>query len=130
MSFREKIAWISLVLTLAVYGGYFAAGGFTSFLGLVGATVLFVVLTVLFTIVASVLSPKDASAPRDEREWLIAHKSAHIAYFVVATGAFMAIGALFFDVDRLIVANGLFFAMILGEVVSDTAQIVYFRRGV
>ncbi|MBV9993023.1 MAG: hypothetical protein JOZ72_17225 [Alphaproteobacteria bacterium] len=130
MAFREKISWISLVLTLAVYGGYFAVGGFASFLGLVGATVLFVVLMVAFTIVVSVISPKDASAPKDERERLIAYKSVYIAHFVVAGGAFMAIGALFFDIDRLIVANGLFFAMILGEVVSDTAQIVYFRRGV
>ena len=130
MSFREKSTWISLIVTLLVYGGYFITGGFTSFMGLAGATAVFVTWIVALTIVSAVLWPRDANAPADERERLIAHKSAHIAYYVVASGGFIAIGALFFGIDRVLVANGLFFAMVLGETINDAAQIVYFHRGV
>lgn len=130
MSYRERSAWISLIVTLVVYGGYFLSGGFSSFLGLVGATVAFVIAMVVLTVISAILSPRDANAPADERERLIAHKSAHVAYYIVASGGFVAIGALFFGIDRVLVANGLFFAMVLGEAVNDGARIVYFRRGV
>ena len=61
MAFREKSAWITLVTTLIVYGGYFALvvpriasgsyGGF-QFVGLLsGAIVLIVILQVGLTIV-------------------------------------------------------------------------------
>lgn len=130
MSYHEKSAWMSLVVTLFVYGGYFASGGFTSFAGLIEATVTFVVAMVVLSVISALLSPRDAEAPMDERERLIAHKSAHIAYYIVLIGGFVAIGALFFEIDRVVVANALFFALILGECVNDGARIVYFRRGI
>ena len=44
--------------------------------------------------------------------------------------AVIAIGAMFYGAERILVANALFFALVLGEVAKDVAQIVYFRRGV
>ncbi|MEI9933233.1 MAG: hypothetical protein WDM89_22545 [Rhizomicrobium sp.] len=74
MSFREKSAWISLMAYLAIYGFYFAnvAAALTHgnadgshFLGLFAeSVVLFVVATIVFTVVIAVLSPKDAQAPQ------------------------------------------------------------------
>jgi hypothetical protein len=130
MSFREKSTWISLLASVAIYGGYFATGGVSSFGGLVGATILFVIAMIVLTVCAAILAPRDASRPADEREKLIALKSARVALVVITTGALAAIWAMFFGTDRVLVANGLFFALVLGEIAKDTAQIVYFRRGV
>src|SRR6185312_6640035 len=130
MPFREKAAWISFFASVAIYGSYFASGGMASFGTMVGATVLFVLVMIVLTVVAAVFSPRDASRPADERERLIALKSSRIALVVITTGALGAIGAMFLNIDRILVANGLFFALVLGEVGKDVAQIVYFRRGV
>lgn len=130
MSFREKSAWISLFASVVIYGSYFASGGVSSFGALVGATVLFVLVMIVLTVLAAVMSPRDASQPADEREKLIALKSARVALIVITIGAIAAIGAMFYGADRVLVANGLFFAMVLGEIAKDSAQIVYFRRGV
>ncbi|HWA92336.1 MAG TPA: hypothetical protein VG889_20025 [Rhizomicrobium sp.] len=130
MSFREKTAWISLFASLAIYGSYFATGGMASFGAMVGATILFVIVMIVLTVAAAIFARRDASAPADEREKLIALKSSQVALVAIATGALGAIAAMFWDIDRVLVANGLFFALVLGEVGKDIAQIVYFRRGV
>lgn len=137
MPFREKTAWISLLATLAVYGGYFAslalAGGeerpAAAFGRLVGATVLFIVLMIVLTVITAVLAPKDAAAPPDEREKLISLKASQFSYFALSSGAFAAIVALFVGTDRFFTANFLFFALIVAEIAKDAAQIVHFRRG-
>jgi hypothetical protein len=138
MSFREKIAWISLVATVVVYGGYFASltvpasgGGrlAASFGLLVGATVLFIIAMIVLTVFAAVLAPRDAAAPPDEREKLISLKASQFSYFALSSGAFTAIVALFVGTDRFFTANFLFFALVVSEIAKDAAQIVYFRRG-
>jgi len=138
MPFREKIAWISLVATLVVYGGYFVSltvswGGegwiSDSFGLLVGTTVLFVVVMIALTVVAAVLAPADAAAPADEREKLISLKASQFPYFALSSGAFTTIVALFVGTDRFFAANFLFLSMIVAEVAKDAAQIFYFRRG-
>ena len=78
MPFREKSAWISLLLYLGIYGFYFTqvataltrgeADG-THFLALFGqSVVMFVIATIVLTVVAAVWAPKDAQAPKDERK--------------------------------------------------------------
>jgi len=137
MSFREKIAWISLAVTVAVYGGYFvfltARGGegwlSDSFGLLMGTTVLFIVLMIALTVVAAVLAPADAAAPVDEREKLISLKASQFSYFALSSGAFTTIVALFVGTDRFFAANFLFFSLIVAEIAKDAAQIFYFRRG-
>lgn len=129
MSFREKSAWISLFASVVIYGSYFVSGGLSSFGAMVGATILFVIAMIVLTVFAAVLAPRDARQPADEREKLIALKSSQIALVMITTGALGAIGAMFLNIDRILVANGLFLALVLGEVGKDAAQIVYFRRG-
>ncbi len=138
MPFREKIAWISLVATLVVYGGYFASltasrngeGWLSDSFGLlVGTTVLFIVLMIALTVAAAVLAPQDAAAPADERERIIGLKASQFSYFALSSGAFTTIVALFVGTDRFFAANFLFFSLIVAEIAKDAAQIVYFRRG-
>jgi hypothetical protein len=83
MSFREKGAWISLLSMSGIYGAYFwsvihtgtAAGGFR-FGSLLKTIIAPVFVQVGLTVMAAILTPKDAKAPRDEREKLIELNSA------------------------------------------------------
>jgi len=138
MSFREKSAWISLLAYLAIYGFYFANvalargeadGG--HFMGLLSkSVVLFVLVTVVLTIILAIGAPKDAQTPEDEREKLIKLKANSAAGYVLATGVVVAIGALYFDAKSFLVINLLFFVLVMFEVFKIAAQLVLTRRGV
>lgn len=140
MSFREKAAWISLVVSIGVYVFYFAqavpalahgnTGGGYYFGLLVGTTVLFVIALIVLTVVVAVLAPKDAKTPLDEREKLIGLKASQLAGASLSAGAFMTILALFLGANRFFAANFLFFSMGISETLKSGAQIFYYRRGV
>jgi uncharacterized membrane protein len=71
MSFREKSAWIALLVNLGIYGFYFISLALAlrrgeadegHFFGLfVGSFVLLVIVIIVFNIVIAMMSPKDAS---------------------------------------------------------------------
>jgi hypothetical protein len=153
MAFREKSAWINLFVTLAIWGLYFAK--LLPGLGLervdVGAALgnflssvtLAVVLQVVLVVVLALLSPRDANAPADERERLIALRSTSLAYHVMSATLVMAvIGVpvlLVYQAQRyggvpglasalVPMANGVLLAMVLGELVRSLAQVLQFRR--
>ncbi len=139
MSFREKGAWISLLAYLGIYGFYFAKVGSAltqgntegaPFLGLfVQSVVLFVLVTIIFTVVIAVLSPRDAQTPQDEREKLIALKANSASGYVLAAGVVLTIGVIFYGVKDFVTINLLFFALVLSEVFRIAMQIALYRRG-
>ena len=152
MSFREKLAWVSLASTLLIWGSYFvevavdaAAGRLEvgALMGLfVGRVILFVVVEVVLATAAALLSPKEANAPADEREKLVLLKATSAAYAVLsfgaviaaATGALVAVrGAGLLPHTEaevaFVSANGVLFALVLAEVVRSAWQIAGFRRG-
>jgi hypothetical protein len=140
MAFREKTAWISLFVGLGVYIFYFVqavpaiargdAGGGYYFRLMVVATVISIIATIVLTVASAVMAPRDAKAPRDEREKLISLKASQFARFTLSAGAFAAIIALFVGVDRFLAANLLFFTLALSELMQSGAWIFYNRRGV
>ena len=140
MSFREKAAWISLVVSIGVYIFYFVQAvpamtrgetGSGYYFGLlVGTTVLFVIALIVLTVVVAVLAPKDAKTPLDEREKLIGLKASQLAGAALSAGAFMTILVLFLGANRFFAANFLFFSMGISETLKSGAQIFYYRRGV
>ena len=139
MAFREKAAWISLIVGIGVYVFYFAqavpamargetGGGY--YFGLLAAmTVLFVIAMIVLTVVAAVFAPKDAKTPLDERERLIGLKASQLAAVALSAGAFMTIIVLFLGADRFFAANFLFLSMAVSETLKSGAQIFYYRRG-
>ncbi len=140
MSFREKSAWISLLLYLGIYGFYFTqvavalargqADG-AHFLGLFGqSVVVFVVATIVLTVIAAIRAPRDAQAPEDEREKLITLKANSASGYVLAVGVVFAIGVLFYGADDFLAINLLFFALVMSEVYKVATQLVLYRRGV
>jgi hypothetical protein len=147
MPFREKSAWIQLVSAVAVWGYYFwtvalalAAGQSVHFVGLfVGCVIGLVVLQIVLSIFAALFALRDAEAPSDEREKLIALKAARIAFVVLNIGiiTLAVAGPLFArpllpgvaDAGMIVMVNGILLAMVIAEIVRGASQIVYFRLG-
>lgn len=138
MSFREKSAWISLLIYGVVFGGYFLtvwqawdelyARGLV--IGLtVGAIVVLTVLAVGLSTVVALFTPKEANAPADERETLIDLKAERIASYTLSVGVVCLIGALLADVNGILVAVLLQASLVVSELVKASAQIAYFRMG-
>ena len=136
MSFREKTAWISLVSTGAIYGYYFTkiggdigrtgTFGFVPFL--VGTVVVLVIVQVVLAIALAISSPKDAKAPRDEREQLIAVKARAIGFHVISAGTFVVCLLAAVRPSPFAVINALLFVLVVAELVCAASQVVQFRR--
>ncbi len=135
MSFREKSAWISMLSMLAIYGFYFGsvihagsqAGGARSG-GLLGTIVALVVVQVLLTIAVAMFTPREAKAPRDERDKLIELRAMRVAYSGLATS--VALACLFgaFDPPIIFNTNALLFILVTAEVLRSACQIIQYRR--
>jgi hypothetical protein len=136
MSFREKSAWISLLSMSVIYAFYFwsvmhagtKAGGFR-FGGLLETIIALVFVQVVLTVAVAIFSPKDAKAPRDERDKLIELRAMRIAYAGLATGIAFACFFGAFDPPILFGTNALLFILVTAEIMRSACQIVQYRRG-
>ena len=135
MSFREKTAWISFVSMLAIYGYYFwsvlhsgppSAGDQLG--GLFGVVIALILVQVVLTVAAAVITPDEAKAPRDERERLIELRATRIAYSGLATSVAMACFFSAFDPPLIFNANALLFLLATAEMLRSGCQIIQYRR--
>jgi len=144
MSFREKSAWVTFILLLVTFVIYFASAYtvmhghghmdnqpspnlFHLFFQLI---FWFIVLEIVTHIVIAARTPKDANAPLDEREKLIALKSVQPAFYVLLVGAFLTIGTLHLGTTTYHMAHSVLFVVWIAELVRYGMQLYYFRRGV
>lgn len=138
MSFRETSAWITLLTVAVCFGVYFGAilvgavsprGMDTVQLFLICVTAL-VVLQVGLNIFAAVATPKDARAPRDEREKLIQSRAHTVGYYtLIALVLALGIpGHLGHGVVDLM--NFALFDVVVATMVVAGTQIVLLRRGI
>jgi hypothetical protein len=142
MSFREKSAWIMLimlVLMTVLWAMHFPWWRpFTLapdpdpivFHALILATVSFVVIVVIAHIVVAVLAPRDANARADERERLIALKATRIGAYSYAALSLSSIVLIHLGANEIGLAYFLLYSFAIAEVVNYAARIVYHRRGV
>ena len=136
MSFREKSAWISMLSMLAIYGFYFwsviHAGpqpGGLHFGGLLETIIALVVVQTVLTVAVAMFTPKEAKAPRDEREKLIELRAMRVAYSGLATSVALACFFGAFDPPILFNTNALLFILVTAEVMRSACQIIQYRRG-
>ena len=137
MSFRETSAWITLVSVLICFGVYFgslATGAVTvpSFatLHLLLACVAGLVgLQILLHALAARLTPKDARAPRDERERLIQTRAQALGYYVLMAGVLALAIPGHLDFSTINLLNFALLALVVAALVVSAAQIIMFRRG-
>lgn len=135
MSFREKSAWISLVSMAGIYAVYFssvfhsgARTGGSHYVGLLETVIALAVVQTTLMIAVSISAPKEAKAPRDERERLIDLKATRFAYFVLAGS--VACACFFRGFPRPIIfdANAFLFILVVAEILRSGCQIVQYRR--
>jgi len=137
MPFKEKIAWISVVTTILVWGGYFGFMAVTGqrmpgqvyMVGFVGAVIVQTILVVVASIVTAVLAPKDASAGSDERDREIARRAYSIAYPVLLTLIVCVAASMHLGVTPRDMAYEIMAAIVVAEIVHYGAQIVGYRSG-
>jgi hypothetical protein len=139
MSFREKSAWISMLSILAIYGFYFWSlfqttavrqmERFHSGPLLLQTIVVLVAVQIVLHVAVAIRKPREAQAPRDERERLIELKATRIGFAGLASGVVVAcfLGAL--NPPILFSTNSLLFVLVASEVLRSAGQIVYFRLG-
>ena len=139
MSFREKSTWISFLLLLAISIPFFyqfvrierglssSRASFHLFLFLV---IVFVVGEIVLHGLIVMQSPRDARAPKDERERLIDLKAMRVAFFVLMSGALSVIVLVHFPVDRFASIQALLFAVVVAELAMLGARLVYYRLNV
>jgi uncharacterized membrane protein len=134
MSFREKTAWISLLSISGIYAWYFwsvihskSHGGFG---GLLGTIIALVIVQTVLTIGVAIFAPKEAQAPRDEREKLIDLKATRFAYAGLATSIACACFFAAFNPPILFNTNAWLAILVLAEIMRSGCQIVQYRRGV
>jgi hypothetical protein len=135
MPFREKTAWISLISMSGICGVYFWSvvhagpkGGGLHFGSLLVTIIALVVVQVVLTVAAAIVTPKEANMPRDEREKLIELKATQTAYSGLATG--VAFACLFgaFDPPLVFNTNALLFVLVTAEVLRSSCQIIQYQR--
>ncbi len=131
MSFREKIAWISLLSMSGIYGYYFwsVAHVGPGSVGLLGTIVALVVVQTVLTVAVAVFSPRDARAPRDERDRAIELHATRFSYAALA-GSIACVcffGA--FKPPILFSTNALLFVLVVAEVLRSACQVAQYRRG-
>ena len=139
MSFREKSTWISFLLLLAISVPFFyqfvrIERGLTSSRA---SFHLFLLLVIVFVVGEIVLhglivmqSPRDARAPKDERERLIDLKAMRVAFFVLMTSAILVIVLVHFPVDRFEIIQALLLSVVVAELTMLGARLVFYRRNV
>lgn len=137
MPFKEKIAWISVITTVLVWGSYFgfmlATGGklhgAVYFMGFIGAVIVQAVLAAGAAIITAVLAPADATAGSDERDKDIARRAYALAYPVLIVLVFCVAGSVHLGFDKIDMAYGIMGAIVIAEIVHYAAQIAGYRRG-
>jgi hypothetical protein len=136
MSFREKMAWISVVSVLGIYGYYFwsivRTGSFTSgtrFGGLVGTVIALIVVQVVLTISVAIFAPKEADAPRDERDKLIGLRATQVAYVLLVSCIACACFMPPFAPQIPFNPNTLLLVLVIAELLRSASEIFQYRVG-
>ena len=136
MSFREKSAWFSLLSMSGIYGIYFWSvihsgpqGSGFHFGGLLGTIIALVFVQVVLTVGVAIFTPREAKAPRDERDKLIELRAMRVAYAGLATGIALACFFGAFDPPLVFNTNALLFILVTAEIMRSGCQIIQYRRG-
>ena len=137
MSFKEKIAWISVVTTVLVWGAYFgfmaATGGRypgpVYFVAFFAAMIVQAILATIASIVSAALAPGEASAGSDERDKAISRRAYAAAYPVLLVLIVCVAASVHFGVRAVGMAYGIMGAIVIAEIVHYGVQIAGYRRG-
>ncbi|MFN3312741.1 MAG: hypothetical protein ACK46Q_04665 [Hyphomonas sp.] len=140
MSFREKSAWAMAIILIAAGAFYFnkvvrisQALGETAppMIGLmIGYVVMVVIASIILMSVLAVASAKEADAPADEREKIIADRAGNWSGYVLAVPVFGAMLHYSVTLDGNRLFHMVFLSFMLSQISEYIFQIILYRRGV
>lgn len=141
MSYREKIAWLSLIAMAVTFVPYFAVVASGRFAGNplpnlpLMACFAATTITQLLILGAGHLylrhrSPEDARTPPDERDQAITRRSMTMAYYVLIAGMILVGCIMPFRQTGWGIVNAAVFAIVLAEVVHYCVVVLSYRRQV
>lgn len=133
MSFREKSAWITLISVLLCFAtlavGWIARSNMPVRYVLLSVGALVVLQPVLHAVIA-LTHLREARAPRDEREQMIANRSRTIGYYVLMIWMIGIVVAVHSPQIRtfevLLIAS---LGIVIASAIVALTQIIQFRRG-
>ncbi|NQV14595.1 hypothetical protein HQ531_03985 [bacterium] len=138
VSFQEKSIWISLIVTVLIFG-YYQFQVATVFLNPktdINLTYLFfvaIVLTVTIQIgvqtLLAVVNRKDAIRGPDERDRMIQLKSLRATHYILVVGVWVAGLSIFMEFSAPMIAHAVLFFFILSEIFGFIIQLILYRRG-
>jgi len=139
MSFREKIAWVSLVGIVVAFAPYFAlvtayrgpAPVFPFYSGglLVAVTIATILIVAVGSIGVALTNVKEANAPKDERDRVIARAASSSGYRVLIPLLFFALAATYVGWSTAALANAVLGAIVLAEIVRCGTEVFLYRKG-
>jgi hypothetical protein len=139
MTYEEKNVWVFAVVTLVAFGAYAvtilgrAEGGTITEVPYVGAMLwtigAAIVASIVGRIVVAVVWPKDADK-KDQRDKEINRFGEYLGQSLVGVGAVAALVLAMAEVDHFWIANAVYLAFVLSALLSSTAKIFAYRRGV
>ena len=137
MSYREKIAWLSLIAMIAAFGPYFTIAARLPWeplpdlrrLGLFGAAsiVRVLILGAGYLYLRSA-SPEEARIPPDERDRAITYRSISSAYYVLIAGMIVVGFFMPFSSTGWTIVNAAIFWIVAAEVVHYSVVVLSYRR--
>lgn len=140
MSFREKSAWgMALVLSAGALFYFDKVVSLSRATGetappIIGFVIAYVVLIVIASVIVmsvlAVSAGKDADAPADEREKIIADKAGNWSGYVLAVPALGALWHYSVNMDGNMLFHVVFLSFMLSQIFEYIFQIILYRRGV
>ena len=138
MSFQEKSAWLSIAITVVVFGAYYAIvlghlpntpiAEIAYELPLVAAIVAGIVLSIITHIAIAIPAPREAGTS-DERDTTINWYGEFIGSQPLWVGALAALILALTKSEPFWIANVLFATFFAAGLISSAAKIVAYRRG-
>jgi heme/copper-type cytochrome/quinol oxidase subunit 2 len=140
VSFREKSAWVTLITLVVLMLFYLThlpppwwlranPSGFLFHVLTIGV-IAFVVIELVAYAIMALRAPREARAPQDEREQLIALQARSLAARVYAV---LSLGSVFLVIHLGANDGGilycLFLSFIAAQIVNYAARVIYYRRG-
>ena len=139
MSFREKTAWAMAMILIAGAIFYFdKVLRISDALGqtappLISLVIAYVILVVIASVVVmsvlAVSTAREANAPADEREKIIADKAGNWSGYVLAVPALGALWHYSVHMDGNMLFHLIFLSLMLSQISEYAFQIFFYRRG-
>lgn len=138
LSFKEKSIWVSMIVTIIVFGYYFARVfgviGDTEIVRphmlFIGIVIAMIILNILFNIILAIFNQKDAEDPSDERTKLIELKSIRVSYYIVSVGIVNIVILLLLGNSTFLITNLILGYFVVAQLASDIIQLIHYKCGV